>query len=173
MTKKKTTKKKTVKKAVKPALQLTIKQENFCKKFIETGNASEAYRLCYAVGKTTKESTVNRSAKELLENPKITTRVSELMEVHAERHDITVDKLTNMYMSAFALGLAIENPSAMKQATDGLGKLHGLISDKGVIEVNGHVEHNHENLPLSETDKFIRSVISPGKNSTSKNTRTH
>ena len=47
---------------------LTIKQENFCQVYVETGNASEAYRRAYDA-KNMKSETVRRTAKELPEKP--------------------------------------------------------------------------------------------------------
>ena len=40
---------------------LTIKQENFCNYYIESGNASDAYRRAYSCEKM-KDETVNRKA---------------------------------------------------------------------------------------------------------------
>ena len=50
--------------------KLTPKQESFCLSYIETGNASEAYRLNYDT-ENMKPATVNRNAKALLDNNKI------------------------------------------------------------------------------------------------------
>lgn len=58
-------------------MALTPKQESFCLAYLETGNASEAYRRVYATGKI-KPETINRSAKELIDNPKIAARLAEL-----------------------------------------------------------------------------------------------
>lgn len=71
--------------------KLTVKQENFCNYYIETGNASEAYRRAYSCDKM-KDETVNRTAIELLNNPKITARVKQLQEVLQRRSDITKDE---------------------------------------------------------------------------------
>ena len=49
---------------------LTPKQEGFCISYIETGNASEAYRLNYSVEKM-KPDTVNRKAKFEMDKGKI------------------------------------------------------------------------------------------------------
>lgn len=57
--------------------KLTAKQEKFCLAYLKTGNASEAYRRSYAC-KSMKPETINRTAKELLDNPKITARLEEL-----------------------------------------------------------------------------------------------
>lgn len=58
-------------------MKLTAKQEKFCHKYIETGNASEAYRQAYSCGKM-KTETVNRKAVELMANGKVSARVKEL-----------------------------------------------------------------------------------------------
>ena len=58
-------------------MALTPKQEAFCLAYLKTGNASEAYRLSYDAKKM-KPETVNRTAKELIDNPKIAARMAEL-----------------------------------------------------------------------------------------------
>jgi phage terminase small subunit len=52
------------------AVKLTIKQEEFCLAYIETGNASEAYRRAYSCGRM-KAETVKRNAFRLTDNSKI------------------------------------------------------------------------------------------------------
>lgn len=82
-------------------MTLTAKQEQFCVAYIETGNASEAYRRAYDAEKM-KPETVNRNAKALMDNNKIATRLSEIrkpavtaaqitLESHLQRlHDLSV-----------------------------------------------------------------------------------
>ena len=60
-------------------MKLTPKQERFCLEYLKCGNASEAYRLSYNA-ENMKPETVNRTAKELLDNPKIAARLAELNE---------------------------------------------------------------------------------------------
>ncbi|MBR0574671.1 MULTISPECIES: terminase small subunit [Pasteurellaceae] len=72
--------------------ELTLKQELFCKKYIELGNASEAYRQSYNA-ENMKDDTVHRKAFDLLENGKITARLNELRKEHLKHHNITVDSL--------------------------------------------------------------------------------
>lgn len=62
---------------------LTPKQEAFCLSYIETGNASEAYRRSYDVSKM-KPASINRKAKELMDNGRIAARISELQTVITE-----------------------------------------------------------------------------------------
>ena len=59
------------------AKKLTPKQESFCLAYIETGNASEAYRQAYDA-KNMKPETINRKAKVELDKGKIRARVEEL-----------------------------------------------------------------------------------------------
>lgn len=60
-------------------MTLRPKQEKFCQEFIKCGNASEAYRQSYNTEKM-KTETINRKAKELMDNGKITARIAELNE---------------------------------------------------------------------------------------------
>ena len=63
--------------------KLTPKQEKFCQLYIELGNASEAYRQAYSCDKMKPES-IHVNAAKLLENTKITLRISELQAEHRE-----------------------------------------------------------------------------------------
>lgn len=127
-------------------MALTEKQEKFCQKYIELGNASEAYRESYDASNM-KDTTINRKAKELIDNGKITARIAELQEEHRERHDITVDSLTQMLIEDRQLAYQVGNPSAAVAAVNGIAKLHGLVIDKkshtgkdgGPIKVEGNV----------------------------------
>lgn len=60
-------------------MSLTIKQENFCLAYIQTGNASEAYRASYST-KNMKPETVNNKGYQLLQKGEIKARVAELRE---------------------------------------------------------------------------------------------
>lgn len=85
------------------AKALTPKQEAFCLEYIKTGNATEAYRRSYDVKPDTKEATINRSAKSLIDNPKIAARIAALggkAEKQAiltrEKHLENLQKMRNM-----------------------------------------------------------------------------
>ena len=83
-------------------MRLSIKQENFCNYYIETGNASDAYRRAYCCTKM-KDTTVNRKSFEALTNGKITARVKELQGEMKKRSDITKEMvLQELRCIAFA-----------------------------------------------------------------------
>lgn len=111
------------------AMALTLKQEAFCRAYIETGNASEAYRLCYNAAKM-KPDTINVKASELLANGKVSVRVAELKAEHAKRHDMTVDDIRDMLIEDRKFARAMETPGAAVSATMGLAKLYGHMRDK-------------------------------------------
>ena len=106
---------------------LTLKQEKFCRVFIEMGNASEAYRRAYAT-ENMKPETVWRTAKELLDNPKVTARIEDLQEAHAERHNITIDILTEELNAMLNLAMKNGNPAAGVSAIMGKAKIHGFLT---------------------------------------------
>ena len=68
---------KTVKRGGGSRKELTLKQEKFCREYLLCMNASEAYRRSFDCSKM-KEETINRSAFELKQNPKITARIAAL-----------------------------------------------------------------------------------------------
>lgn len=70
--------------------KLTQKQESFCLAYIETGNASEAYRRVYDAEQMM-PSTVTRKAAELMDNPKIVARLRELREPAIVNAQITLE----------------------------------------------------------------------------------
>ena len=71
---------------------LTIKQENFCNYYIESGNASDAYRRAYSCEKMRDKQVWEESCK-LLSNPKVTQRVNELQEEQKGKSDITKERI--------------------------------------------------------------------------------
>lgn len=75
--------------------KLTIKQERFCQLYVETGNASEAYRRAYDCANKTAEWLGVRSC-EMLKNGKIAVRVSELQQAQQAKASITKDEIMRL-----------------------------------------------------------------------------
>ncbi|WP_052043712.1 terminase small subunit [Oligella urethralis] len=126
-------------KAAPAAKRLTPKQEAFCLAYIETGNASEAYRQAYSASRM-KSATVNSKAYELLRNGEITARIDELKANHAKRHEITVDDLIAELEEARQLAIDTSQSGSAVTATMGKAKLLGL--DKQLVEHSGEVDMN-------------------------------
>ena len=110
-------------------IKLTPKQEKFCQVYIETGNASEAYRQAYNTEKMKPES-VNSKGYQLLKQVQITARLDELRAEHKKRHEITVDTLVAELEEARKLAFETDKASAAVQATMGKAKLLGLVVEK-------------------------------------------
>ena len=108
---------------------LTPKQEGFCQSYVETGNASEAYRQNYNATKM-QPDTINRKAKELIDNGKNTARIETFQATHAKRHNITIDTITDELNEAIRVAKEDIKPSAMVAAIMGKAKLRGLLTDK-------------------------------------------
>lgn len=70
------------------AEKLTAKQEAFCLAYLETGNASEAYRRAYDAGDMA-DSVIHVKACELMKNGKVAVRVQQLQDAVAEKTLVT------------------------------------------------------------------------------------
>lgn len=127
--------------------ELTLKQEHFVKAYIETGNASEAYRIAYDADKM-KAETIHRKASELMNNGKIRARLNELQTEHKERHNMTVDDLIKELDEAREIAKVNGNPTAMISAVMGKAKLLGL--DKPQTQSSEDIQDFAEWLKESE-----------------------
>lgn len=130
-------------------MTLTPKQEAFCLAYLETGNASEAYRRSYSAERM-KPNTVNRRAFDLLEDSKIAARLETAREAARARNAVTVDSLLSELEEARQAALQAEpapQSSAAVAATMGKAKLMGL--DKQVVE---HTGPNGKPLQLIGTE---------------------
>jgi len=91
-------------------MRLSSKQEIFCQRYLELGNASNAYREAYDAIQM-KPTTVNHKAKELLDNGKITARLVELQERQLGKHDINMDTIVqDMACIAFFDPISLYHP---------------------------------------------------------------
>jgi len=110
---------------------LTPKQEAFCLSYLETGNASEAYRRSYDA-KNMKPDTITVKASELLSNGNISVRLAELRAPIIAKAQLTVQDLLAELEEARQLALQTESAAPAVSATMGKAKLLGL--DKQVID---------------------------------------
>jgi phage terminase small subunit len=108
---------------------LTPKQEAFCLAYIETGNASEAYRIAYDA-ENMKSETINRTAKELLDNRKIATRIEEIKKPIRERAEITLESHLERLKHLSYMAETAEQYAAAIKAEESRGKASGLYIEK-------------------------------------------
>lgn len=78
-----------------------------------------------------KPATVNRTAKSLIDSPKIAARVAELRSKLEKTHSVTVASLIAELEEARMVGKGRAQAAAMVAATMGKAKLAGLDKDVG------------------------------------------
>jgi len=79
------------------AIRLTVKQENFCIAYMETGNATEAFRRSYNCAKMKPES-INRKAKDMSDHVKIRARMDEIRKPIMEKLEVSEEKTLRRLM---------------------------------------------------------------------------
>lgn len=112
---------------------LTPKQEAFCLAYLETGNASEAYRRSYNAGNMNANS-VNRKAFELMENVKIGARLQELRAPAVAKAQLTLQDHLEALQRLRDLAEASEKYGPAVTAEMARGKASGFYVDK--VDVN-------------------------------------
>lgn len=132
---------------------VTEQQEKFCRVFVETGNASEAYRQSYKSDRKN-TNTIAVDASRLLDKPNVNRRIAQLREVHAKRHAVTVDSLVAELEEIKNVALSAETPqsSAAVAAVLGKAKLMGL--DKQLVEVSGGLSNTNINITSEDVKLF-------------------
>lgn len=135
---------------------MTPKQEQFARLYVETGNASEAYRQAYNTDNM-KPETVTNEAYKLLQDPDISAMVDGLKEEARQRHAVTVGDLLHELEQPRAAALAAPTPqsSAAVSATMGKAKMLGLLVDKAEIKAEteiSQVKQEERKCPLSQEE---------------------
>ena len=111
---------------------MTIKQELFAQAYIETGNASEAYKRAYNT--QANANTINRKASQLLKHPEVIKLLADLQAIQRQRHKLTIDDLLQELEQSRLLALENIQCSAAVTATMSKAKLLGLDKKAGVNE---------------------------------------
>lgn len=110
-------------------LKLTAKQEAFCLAYIETNNASEAYRRAYDADKM-KAETINKRSSELMQNGAIAGRLEQLREPVRERAQITLESHLERLNHLSLMAEDVGQYSAAIKAEESRGKVAGLYVEK-------------------------------------------
>jgi len=109
---------------------LTPKQEAFARRYVETGNASDAYRFAYNADNM-KLATINRNAHELASSSKVATRVRELQDAQLAAVDVSAEDIVRVAWEIANAGDASHGSRVSALAL--LAKRHHEFSDKHEI----------------------------------------
>lgn len=114
---------------------LTPKKEKFARVWVETGNASEAYRQAFDVTSDNRDSH-SANAQKYTADPDVIKVVDRLKREAGRKHDITIAKLLEELEQARTVAMHQEKPqaAAMVAATMGKARITGL--DKQIIELS-------------------------------------
>lgn len=108
---------------------LTPKQEAFVLAYLETSNASEAYRRSYSAGKMTDKQVWEESSK-LLKSPKVSQRVAELRAPAVQKAQLTLEKHLDDLVKLRNMAVKDNKWSAAIQAEIARGKAAGLYVER-------------------------------------------
>jgi len=122
----------------------TQKKEDFCLAYLETGNASEAYRSAYDA-KNMKPETIAKRASELMSDGYVTGRLEELrapvrekalltLESHLKRLDELSRKAEEAEQFAPAITAETNRGKAAGLYTEKTDNIHRVVLDDGSNE---------------------------------------
>ena len=134
---------------MEPIHKLTIKQESFCLTYLETGNASEAYRRSYNAANMA-EATIWRKAHDLVRNGNVAARIEELRQQLIIRSQVTLEKHLTDLKALRDKAETAEKFGPAIQAEIARGKAAGLYEGKN--------KGNEDNL--GEVFKNITKLLS-------------
>jgi len=141
--------------------KLTAKQEAFVQAYLETGNASEAYRRSYkATGMN--QNAVAKEACLLLKHPNISPRVEATKAAAAERAEISLADIAQMLVEDRQLAHKGEDAKAATDATMSLAKLLGHYVEKKDVKQTTDNRHHHSQAPVSPFIEHLGHVLRDG-----------
>jgi phage terminase small subunit len=130
------------------------KQESFAIAYIQTGNATEAYRRAYNT-QNMSQKTINEAASRLLRNSKVAARISDLRGPALAAADITIERtLREVARIAYADPRRLFNPDgSMKAVGDMDEDTRALIASVETTEEQGSTGEDGQAGPTIRTRK--------------------
>jgi len=135
------------------AKSLTLKQENFCLAYIETGNASEAYRRAFNTERM-KPETITKRASELLSEGAIKGRLESYKKPVIEKMELTLEKVIteNMRLAFFDIRTMFNENGTLKPVSEWSDAIGASVKS---IEVNELFEGSgQDRIRIGETKKI-------------------
>lgn len=141
-----------------PKGPLTKKQEDFALAYVETGNASDAYRRTYAVKKMTEKS-INETASRLLKNVKVAARIAALRAPVVEKAGLTLEKHLDDLLRLRNMAVKDAKWTAAIQAEIARGKAAGLYVERTELTGKDGAPIPLTNVPVDEYLKARSKVL--------------
>ena len=135
-------------------MELTQRQENFCKYYVQFGVAAEAYRKAYPASTKWKDKTVHERASVLLKNNKVATRVKELQTKAAKKHDVTVERILKELADIMYF-----NPQDLYDEKGNLKKINDLPPEIAKVIAEIRVTDYHGKTPRTITNVKVYSKL--------------
>tara|TARA_Y100001938_G_C7889016_1_gene328838 strand:+ start:174 stop:653 length:480 start_codon:yes stop_codon:yes gene_type:complete len=135
--------------------QLTMKQHRFVDEYINTGNASEAYRRSYDCKKSSNK-TISIEATKLINSPNVALAVKREKERLSRSSRLGSKELEKRMIDIYDTSFNEGQYNVALNALNAIAKLNGLIVNKEHRIVNGSIEHSH--VSLLEAIKQRRTV---------------
>ena len=120
--------------------QLTMKQHKFVDEYINTGNASEAYRRAYDCKNSTNR-TIQINASKLLNNTMVALAVKREKERINRASRLGSKDIENNLYSIFERSLETDQLNTARACMMDIAKLNGLIIQKQEQQINTTVNH--------------------------------
>ena len=126
------------------ASKLTIKQEKFCNKYLECGNASEAYRYAYDCSKMS-DNSVWCNASQLLADTKVAQRLEYLKNHLAEAAGITALQIIREHQK-----IAFSDATRIRNGWMSLKEFESLTDDEKACIRSGETKQTKRTTPMGD-----------------------
>lgn len=123
---------------------LTIKQEKFCNKYLECGNASEAYRYAYDCSKMS-DNSVWCNASQLLADTKVAQRLEYLKNHLAEAAGITALQIIREHQK-----IAFSDATRIRNGWMSLKKFESLTDDEKACIRSVETKQTKRTTPMGD-----------------------
>ena len=141
-------------------VDLRPKQEAFALRYMETGNATQAYRDSYNA-ENMSDGAIRVEAHRLRHSPNITLTIDLQRKRNAHRAEITVDLLSEWLIEAHDRAIAANSLGVAVRAVMALAKLNGLIpkpAQRVVIEECARCRR-YKDMSSEELTERIRQLL--------------
>lgn len=123
---------------------LTIKQEKFCNKYLECGNASEAYRYAYDCSKMS-DNSVWCNASQLLADTKVAQKLEYLKSHLAEASGITALQIIREHQK-----IAFSDATRIRNGWMSLKKFESLTDDEKACIRSVETKQTKRTTPMGD-----------------------